>query len=411
MKINRNLLKNEGYSNSSLLIKKSYGCYLEDVNGKTFIDTTLGSGTHILGHNSPIINDAIKQQLDNGILYTTANNIAYEVAELISLAYPSNQSVVFCNSGSEATMRAARIARAFTRRDKIAIFSGAWHGGNELFMYDHDYKSESLSAIHKSSGIPESFLENVIVLPYNDEKSFQIIEDNKDDIAMVIIEPSQGSNPRDDMFNFLKTLRSVTRRHGIVLCFDEMITGFRIKYGGCQEYYNVDADLTTYGKSVGGGLPIGVVAGRSEIVNIIHGSQKTIPVFMGGTFSANPLVMSVSKALLEHLLTEKKQIYSYLSKMGDYVKTNVNEHCFKNNIDAQVIGIGSMLRIVHTKNFIKSRRERDSLEIDHKIISDFYDSLLKRNIFVNSNKIIFLSMMHTEDIVNEITTSIIESIK
>ena len=110
-------------------------------------------------------------------------------------------------------------------------------------------------------------------------------------------------------------------------------------------------------------------------------------------------------------LTEKKQIYSYLSKMGDYVKTNVNEHCFKNNIDAQVIGIGSKLRIVHTKNFIKSRRERDSLEIGHKIISDFYDSLLKRNIFVNSNKIIFLSMMHTEDIVNEITTSIIESIK
>ena len=411
MKISKNSLKNEGYSNPGLLIKKSYGCYLEDVNGKIFIDTTLGSGTHILGHNSLIINDAIKQQIDNGILYTTANNTAYEVAELIRLAHPSNQSVIFCNSGSEATMRAARIARAFTGRDKVAIFSGAWHGGNELFMYDHDYNSESLSTIHKSSGIPESFLENVIVLPYNDDKSFQIIEDNKEDIAMVIIEPSQGSNPRDDMLNFLKTLRSITRKYGIVLCFDEMITGFRIKYGGCQEYYNVDADLTTYGKSVGGGLPIGVVVGRSEIVNIIHGSQKKLPVFMGGTFSANPLVMSVSKALLEHLLTEKKQIYSYLGKMGDYVKTNVNEHCFKNNIDAQVIGIGSMLRVVHTKNFVKSRRERDSLEIDHKSISDFYDSLLKRNIFVNSNKIIFLSMTHTEDIVRKITSSIIESIK
>tara|TARA_B110000008_G_C16955868_1_gene558185 strand:+ start:270 stop:1505 length:1236 start_codon:yes stop_codon:yes gene_type:complete len=411
MKINRNLVKNEGYLNPSLLIKKSYGCYLEDANGKIFIDTSLGSGTHILGHNSPVINDAIKQQLDNGILYTTANNISYEVAELISLVCPSNQSVVFCNTGSEATMRAARIARAYTSREKIAIFSGAWHGGNELFMYDHDYKSESLSTIHKSSGIPKSFLENVIVLPYNDEKSFQLIEDNKDEIAMVIIEPSQGSNPRDDMFKFLKTLRSITRKHGIVLCFDEMITGFRIKYGGCQEYYNIDADLTTYGKSVGGGLPIGVVAGRSEIVDVIHGSQKTLPVFMGGTFSANPLVMSVSKALLQHLLTEKKQIYNYLSKMGNYLKTKVNEHCFKNNINAQVIGIGSMLRIVHTKDFIKSKRERDSLEIDHKRVNDFYDSLLERNIFVNSNKIIFLSMMHTEDIVKEITASIIQSIK
>ena len=367
-------IKNEGYVNPKVIFSKSYGCYLEDVNGNKYIDTTIGNGTHILGHSSSVVNDAIREQIEKGVLFTASNNVAYETAELIHMAHPTLESVVFCNSGSEATMRAARVARAYTKRNKIAIFSGSWHGGNELFMYDYDYKDSKYSTNHKSSGVPDCFKDVVIVLPYNTSEAFEIIEKNKDDLAMVIVEPSQGSNPRDDMKEFLTNLRNVTERHQIVLCFDEIITGFRVKYGGCQEYYGIDADLVTYGKTVGGGMPIGVVAGREKIMCAINGNLKNLPVFMGGTFSANPLAMQVSKALLTYLYTNKDKIYPRLNDMGDYLKSKVNKYCLENKINAQMIGIGSMLRLIHTKKFIKSRQDRDCHENNTSYIDKYYDN-------------------------------------
>ena len=397
-------IQNEGYSNPKIVVSKSYDCYLEDTDGNRYIDTTMGSGTHILGHSSSIINNAIREQIDKGVLFTTSNDIAYETAELILMAYPTLESVVFCNSGSEATMRAARIARAYTKRNKIAIFSGAWHGGNELFMYDHNYENDSYETSHKSSGIPDSFKDTVIVLPYNVDKAFEIIEKNKNNLAMVIIEPSQGSNPRDDMREFLTRLKNVTSKYEIILCFDEMITGFRIGYGGCQEYYNIEADLVTYGKTVGGGLPIGVVAGRKEIMSVINSDSKSLPVFMGGTFSANPLTMQVSKTLLTYLYTNKDKVYPHLNNMGNYLKSEVNKFCSDTNKNAQMIGIGSMLRLVHTKSYINSKRERDDLESNES--EKFYNNLLlKEDVFVNGNRLVLLSMAHTKKIVDEIINS------
>jgi glutamate-1-semialdehyde 2,1-aminomutase len=400
-------VSNEGYSNPKLIFSKSYECYLEDVDKNKYIDTTMGNGTHILGHSSHIINNAITQQIDKGTLYTACNDNTYDVAELIHLSNTNLESVVFCNRGSEATMRAARIARAYTKRDKIAIFSGAWHGGNELFMYDHNYKNHSFDTIHKSSGVPDCFKDNVIVLPYNDDKAFEIIEKNRNDLAMVIIEPSQGSNPRDDVKDYLVSLRDITSKYEIVLCFDEIITGFRVGFGGCQEYYGINSDLVTYGKTVGGGLPIGIVAGRKEIMNTIKGDRKNLPVFMGGTFSANPLTMQVSKSLLTYLYEQKENVYSYLNNMGDYIKFEVNKFCIENNIDAHMIGIGSMLRLVHTRKNIKSRRERDYFEGNLSRIEKFYDDLLiNEKIFVNNNKIIFLSVKHNEKVISQLLNSI-----
>lgn len=403
-------IKNDGYECPTLTVEKAYGCYIEDSVGNKYIDTTVGNGTHILGHASLIVNDAISEQINNGILYTTPNNTAYDVAELISYAYSTLESVIFCNSGSEATMRAARIARSYTNKDKIAIFSGAWHGGNELFMYDHDYSSNDLTTRHKSSGIPDSFLRNVIVLPYNDEKAFDIINDNKDELAMVIVEPSQGSNPRDDMGDYLRKLRKATQENEVLLCFDEIITGFRVSYGGCQEYYNIDADIVTFGKTVGGGLPIGVLAGKREIFKIISGGDN-LPVFMGGTFSANPLVMRVSKALLSYLYSNQSYVYKDLKKKGGHLKDKFNNHCKTNDIDAQMMGIGSMLRVMHSRQFIKSRRERDRLETDAARIDGFYQNLLGDGVFVNSNKIMFISLSHTDDIVDRLLYLLVENIR
>ena len=357
-----------------------------------------------------MITDSIRNQLKKGILYTTFNKHTYEVAGLIKQCIPDEiDSVVFCNTGSEATMRAARIARAYSTKKKIAIFSGSWHGGNELFVYDHDYHSNDYSTQHKSAGIPDDFKNNVIVLPYNHNDAFDLIKKNKHDIAMVIIEPSQGSNPRDDMLDFLKNLRSVTHDNNILLCFDEMITGFRVALGGCIEYYGVMPDIVTYGKTIGAGLPIGIVAGKSKVMDAINSNQSKIPVFMGGTFSANPLTMSTTKSLLKYLIKNRDEIYNDLNIKGNYVKKSINNYCIKNNISLRMIGIGSMLRLVFTDYPVMSRKDRDIQESNISIQKEFYKELLiKKNIFVNSNGIIFLSTEHSMEVVDSLISGIID---
>lgn len=406
-----NILLNEGYNLDKIIFSKADGVYIYDINGKQYLDTTIGSGTHILGHNHPIVINALKQQLNHSLLFTTNNSLAYDVAELIQKCVPNIDNVVFCNTGSEATMRAARIARAYTKKKKIAIFSGAWHGGNELFMYDFNYDIDDGNTYHKSSGVPNEFKDLVIVLPYNDRKAFEIIEQNKDDIAMVIVEPSQGSNPRNDMKLFLENLREITQENNIILCFDEMITGFRIKLGGAQEYYNIKADLVTYGKTVGGGLPIGIVAGQNKFMRIIKGDENNLPVFMGGTFSANPMSMASAKALLNYLLINQNIIYPKLEKDAYYIKTYINNYCIENKIPVQMIGINSMLRFIFTDYPIKSRQDRDKYEISTEKQNIFYDYLLKeKKIFVNGNRIIFLSILSDDEIITFMIESFIDAI-
>jgi len=411
--VSENLVLNEGYSSPNIIINISYSCYLEDVNHNRYIDTTLGNGTHILGHSPSVITETINKQLEKGILYTTYNENTYRAAELIRRCSPSVvDSVVFCNSGSEATMRAARISRAYTKKNKIAIFSGAWHGGNELFMYDHDYSSNQYTSEHKSAGVPDCFKEMVIVLPYNNKEAFNIIEENRDELAMVIVEPAQGSNPRDDMLGFLTTLRELTSLHNIVLCFDEIITGFRVALGGCSQFYGINPDLVTYGKTIGAGLPVGVVAGSKNIMGVVRQNNSNLPVFMGGTFSANPLVMSVVISLLEYLENNQDDVYRRLNDNGNYIKKTINKFCIDNDISIRVIGIGSMFRIVFTDYNILSRKDRDLYENNISIQQKFYNDLLfNKHIFVNGNRIMFLSTEHSKNIIDNVISAIIDSIK
>lgn len=407
-----NILFNEGYDTDKTVFVSADGAYIYDTHNQKYLDTTIGSGTHILGHNHPIIVNALKKQLDTSMLFTTNNDLAFEVAELIKKCVPSIDNVVFCNTGSEATMRVARIARAYTKRKKIAVFSGGWHGGNELYLYDYDYSKDDKKTYHKSAGIPDEFKDLVIVLPYNDYEAFKIIEDNKDDLAMVIVEPAQGSNPRDDMKEFLSKLRNITLKNNIVLCFDEMITGFRVSLGGAQEYYGIQADLITYGKIIGGGLPIGIVAGKNKFMKVIKGDDANLPVFMGGTFSANPMTMAASKALLNYLISNNDNVYGSLKENANYIKTSINEYCIKNNIPIRMIGLNSMLRLVFTDYAIKSRQDRDKYELEIDKQNEFYKYLVKeKKIFVNGNRIIFLSTKYTKEDTQYLIDSMIDVMK
>ncbi len=405
---------NAGYEKSKLHVNKAYGCFLEDRSGNVYIDTALGAGTHILGHAHPLIVGEIQKQAAEGTLYILPNRYTYEVGELLSDVLPHFYGFVFCNSGTEATIRTTRIARAYTGRKKIAMLSGGWHGGNDMLLFEEDCTSDENrpALMFKSAGVPQEIMDMTLMLPYNSDATFELIEKHRDELAMVIIEPSQGSNPRDDVGGFLQKLREVTLKYDILLCFDEIITGFRIALGGCQEYYGVKADIAAYGKTLGGGLPIGLVAGTKKVMDVVKGNDHKKPVFMGGTFSANPLVIRVARTVLQHLIENRDRIYNYLNENSQYIRNSVNEFCVSNQIPVRMMGIGSMSRMIFTDKAIKSRRDRDRYEIDDTLQKLFYSYLrFEKGVHVSGNRIIFLSTAHEKEHIEKIAHSIVETLE
>ncbi len=408
---------NEGYQvkDNKIYIKESFDCYIKDYDNNIYIDTAMGGGSFILGHSQNSIQKSIKKQSKKGILYTMPNFKTHKLSELLKQVVPHFDRFVFCSTGSEATMRAIRIARAFTNRKKIAIFSGGWHGSHDLLLIDDSYngKESKPEKILKSNGTLANTLDNVILLPYNHKEAFKIIKDNKDDLAMVFIEPAQGSNPRDDMKLFLTKLRKITEKYNILLGFDEIITGFRVALGGGQEYYNIKADIATYGKSIGGGLPLAVVAGKKKIMDSIKNGNEDNKkgIFMGGTFSANPLSVVASISTLKYLIKHENYVYDYLKEAGEYLKISINKICKDEKIAAQMIGINSMLRFVFTDYPIKSRHNRDKYEVDIKIQNLFYLDILNAGVYISSNRINFLSTKHSKKELDKIILAYKTTIK
>ena len=317
---------------SSLRMQRASGATITDTDGNTYIDMAMGGGTCILGHANPLVVEAVNKQMCHGSLFAVANPYAEDFAELLGDAIPGCDQFVFASTGSEAILRAIRLARAVTDKKKIGVFSGGWHGSHDQVLVEEDYSRDSENApamMPKSAGILDEVLENLVFLPYNTEAAFGLIRDNKDDLAAVMIEPAQGSNPRDDVEGFLRDLRDVTRTSGILLIFDEVITGFRLALGGAQERFGISADIVTYGKTLGGGLPIGVVSGAPEVLSYIttdHGGEKP-PFYNGGTFSANPLTVAAGLAVVRYLSETREETYARLERAGETVRAALNDYC------------------------------------------------------------------------------------
>lgn len=403
---------NEGYtgSNSSLRIRSASGAKITDTEGNTYLDLAMAGGASILGHSNPLIVDAVNKQMINGSLYTVANPIAEDFAECLSRAILSCNQFIFSSTGSEATLRAIRLARAVTGKKKIAVFSGCWHGSHDQVLVEEDYSrgSENTPAMMpKSSGILDEVIENLLFLPYNTNKAFDLIQINKDNLAAVIIEPVQGSNPRDDIVGFLTDLRRVTLDTGVLLIFDEVITGFRLSLGGGQERFGISADIVTYGKSIGGGLPIGVMSATPHILSYLNAKEvgKKLSFFNGGTFSANPLTMASGLAVVKYLIDNQEKAYGQLEKNGEKIRSNLNNFCRSNSLPAHVIGIGSIFRIIFTDKAVRSRRERDLYEASYTNQREFYNKLLSAGVHVGSNGINFISLAHTDENLDEICSS------
>jgi len=390
------MIFNEGYGAcpDTSYITRAQGSRVWDNAGRAMIDLALGGGSMILGHADPEVAGAIERQAGMGTIYTAPHRAVHEMDEALGRFIPWLPGRVWCNSGSEAVMRLCRIARTVTGRDKIAIFSGCWHGSGNDTLVEEDYGTTAdgckVSMKLRSPGILDQIKHSLLMLPYRDYSAMNLIHEHRRELACVLIEPVQGSNPRDDAGMFLAGLRRICSDSGVLLAMDEVVTGFRLAPGGGQEYFGVHADLAAYGKILGGGLPVGMVAGTQAIMD----KARAAGVFFGGTFSANPLTIAASLATLRRLHAYRLVIYSHLEGAGSLLRDTVNAACLELNLPARMIGCNSISRLLLTGQTVGSRRERDQLEPPAAVQDRFYSTLRDRGLHIGANRILFLSAVH-----------------
>ena len=389
-----------------IYIDSAEGPYLNDIDGNQYIDLTGGFGPNVLGNKPDVVEHAIGNQVEKGWHYGIPTSGQQQLSTLIKEADSSVDKLVFCNSGTEATMYAFRAARAFSGKKVVALFDGSYHGVSDYALVKADAKSDRSrpTATTLGNGVPGVVADELmLMLPYRDETAFDLIRERKDDLAMVVVEPVQSSNPRLDNQDFFNQLREVCTECGVLLMFDEVITGFRIAYGSCKEYYGIEPDLVTYGKAVGGGLPIGVVGGRKDIMDTFSGADDAPFIFTGGTFSGNPLTMSAGIAAIQYMKDNKDEIYPYLKAQGDRLGREINQFCKLENIPAKLMNAASMFHLVFSSNEINSARDIDSSL--RTVEREFYLHLLGHDVLVPGIHLAFLSWAHSEAVVEKVVNA------
>jgi glutamate-1-semialdehyde 2,1-aminomutase len=327
-------------------VKSAKGSKIWDMDGNEYVDLWMGNYTHILGHRPPVIVHAIEKQLKEGIHWGLVYKKQMEWAELIRELVPSAEMVRFCCSGTEATMYAVRLARAFTGKKIILKIAGGWHGANPDLSLGIKMPYEK----EESLGLLPELQKYTKVIPFNDfSGSLELIHQNRKGLAGIILEPIVGEggfNPATKQY--LQMLRSETKKLGALLIFDEVISCFRVALGGAQERFHITPDLTTLGKIVGGGLPVGVLVGRREILEKTSPEKKVNKwekiLIGGGTFSAHPLTAAAGPAMLRHLKDHRKKVYPFLESNGKKVRRGLQAAFDRVGLDAVVTGVGSLFQ-------------------------------------------------------------------
>lgn len=371
------------------------GSKLFDVDDNYYIDYCLAYGPLILGHTNPVILEAVKNQLAQGIIYGTPSELEIRLAEKIKKSYFSMDMIRLVNSGTEATMHAIRAARGFSGRDKIIKFKGCYHGAHDYVLVKAGSGASTFGA-PDSLGIPKDTTKNTILLPYNNTETFkQAIEEYRGSIACVIIEPVIGNAglilPED---GYLDEIRKITKEENIVLIFDEVITGFRLGLGGAQEYYKIEPDMTTLGKIMGGGFPIACYGGKREIMEYISPIGK---VYQASTLSGNPISVIAGLTAIEFLNERKDTVYKDLEEKTLRLVKGAKDLINDKNISAQINSISSMFQIFMTNEPV--RNYADAKRCDKSKFLQYHRELLKNNVFVAPSQFetCFLSTAHSED--------------
>lgn len=325
-------------------VKKAKGAKIWDVDGNEYVDLWMGHYAHILGHSPEIIVNKIKNEIEGRIHWGLVNEYEVELAEILCEILPSAEKVRFCCSGTEATMYAVRLARAFTGKNLILKAEGGWHGGGtDLCVGIHKPYEES-----ESSGLVPEIKKYTRTIPFNEtEKAVRIIRENTRELAGIIVEPVAGAAFIPAELEFLKVLREEAKKWGALLIFDEVITGFRIALGGAQKKFGITPDLSTLGKILGGGIGIGAVAGRKDIMDLCDPTKKGEKWVLtgGGTFSCNPLSMFTALTIIKYLKENEEKIYPQLDKKGKRVRESLENIFKESKIPVKCTGCGSLFKI------------------------------------------------------------------
>ncbi|MBI3661716.1 MAG: glutamate-1-semialdehyde 2,1-aminomutase [Acidobacteria bacterium] len=390
-----------------LVVERAQGSRLYDVDGNEYIDFVCSWGAMILGHAHPAVTSAIQDQAARGTSYGMSTELELELARRIQKAMPAMEMVRFVSSGTEATMSAVRVARAFTRRNFIVKFDGGYHGHADGFLSQAGSGLATLG-IASSPGVPECFAELTLNAPYNDIASVERLFDaHRGEIAAVIVEPVAANMgvvlPEE---SFLCNLRELTRKEGALLILDEVITGFRLALGGAQSVYGIHPDLTTLGKIIGGGLPAAAYGGRADVMSLVAPSG---PVYQAGTLSGNPLAMRAGIETLKQL--EAPGFYEQLNKKAERLISGFRMAVAESGLAAQVSAAGSLLTLFFAK--VTPSDYEDAKRSDTQEFGAFFLEMLNRGVFLPPSQFeaLFVSAAHSDSDIDRTIEACRESLK
>ena len=390
-----------------LVARRSEGARIWDIDGNSYIDISMGFGTHLFGHNPSFLVEALRAQLERGIHLGPRSPLLGEVAERIC-RLTGMERVVLCNSGTHAVVTATRLARARTRRSTIALFRASYHGhAIETLAYaPRSARAERPAPL--GPGIPQSAADDVLVLDYGDDRAWAVLDARTRDLAAILVEPVQTRQPGLFPVRFLHELRRWTEVHQVALIFDEVVTGFRVHPRGVQGLLGITADLATYGKLLGGGLPIGVVAGRAAYLDGIDGGMwrgagRDAPVgervVFGGTFNSNPLTLAAALAVLEQLEGRSPGLQEELGRMAANLATELNRHFEQHRMPIELVHFASMFR------FLPPGGHALFLPLEIELLCY---QLAERGFYIWEGRLCFLSAAHTQQNLRDLIRAVVE---
>ncbi len=368
------------------------GSKLITVDNKTYLDYCMGYGAMVLGHGYPSVIEAVRSQLDNGTLFCVPTEREIKLAEMICKVVPCAEMTRLVNTGSEATMHAIRLARAFTKRRGVIKFEGGYHGAHDYVLAKAGSGAASMPA---SEGVLEEASARTAVAPYNDTAALERTIEKNRDTACVIMEPVLANIglvlPEK---RYLNEVRKITEQNDVVLIFDEVVTGFRLELGGASEFFGIKPDLATFAKALGNGLPIAAIAGKKEIMGKLAPSGAA---YQASTFAGNPVSVAAAIATLETLIEAKNAIYPKIARTCDSIVNGIKDALSGAQLDCTVNSIGSMFQLFFTGEKVKD--EASAKKSNAAMFRKLFDELLKRDVFIPPSQFetCFVSYAHSED--------------
>ena len=388
-------------------ISKGIASRMIDVDGNEYIDYIGSWGPHLFGHNPPFIIEALKNAIENGTSFGAPTEIEVMMAKLISELVPSIEIVRMVNSGTEATMSAIRAARGYTGKEKIIKFEGCYHGHGDFFLIKAGSGALTFG-VPTSPGVTKGNAADTLVADFNNIDSVKnLIHENKNQIAAIIIEPvvgNMGTVRAND--SFIKELRALCSQEKIVLIFDEVMTGFRLAKGGAQEILGVKPDLSTFGKIIGGGLPVGAYGGKKEIMEMISPSG---PVYQAGTLSGNPLAMNAGFAALTYI-KEHPEVFQILEEKSAYLEKGIKNNLMSVGKNYQFNRVGSMMTLFFTEEPVTDFNS--AVKSDTKLFGKYFNGMLNRGIYLPpaQYEALFVSTAHTKEDLDKTISANLEAL-